>query len=44
MDGVEADEDLARLTELERQKLKTKWLERERKDREAKQGESDDTK
>lgn len=43
--SVEADKDPERLSEIERQKLKTKWLEQERKDREefkAKQGENDE--
>ncbi len=33
VDGVEADEYPARLTELERQKLKTKWLQEQREQR-----------
>ena len=33
IDGVDADEEPARLTELERQKLKTKWLQEKREDR-----------
>ena len=44
VDGVEADEYPARLTELERQRLKTKWLQEQREQRARKidEGESDE--